>query len=279
MPHFYLGHGIGVNAAEMPMIGTDLGQEFDENFVLQPGMVLVLEPVVWEDGTGGYRSEEVLVITEEGWIRLTDYPYDPYGPISLKFCPTSARSGRAAAQRALEQMAAHDLDVLVLGRQANVRYVTGAPQLWVAGTRPFGPACVLVRETGAVHLLSTWDEGIPEDIPHENLYGISWNPMNTMSALAAHRRRCHRAARRNRRALTGFRAAAADRVPERRAGRRRAGHARPPAASRRPRRSPRCGSPSRWPSRRWRPRSPSCGRGSPNRRWPASSWRPPRPAG
>jgi Xaa-Pro dipeptidase len=79
LPHFYLGHGIGVNAAEMPMIGTDLGQEFDENFVLQPGMVLVLEPVVWEDGTGGYRSEEVLVITEGGWTRLTDYPYDPYG--------------------------------------------------------------------------------------------------------------------------------------------------------------------------------------------------------
>ncbi len=91
------------------------------------------------------------------------------------------RSGRR--RRALDQMAAHDLDVLVLGRQANVRYVTGAPQLWVAGTRPFGPTCVLVRATGAIHLLSTWDEGVPDDIPHENLYGISWNPMNTMSAL------------------------------------------------------------------------------------------------
>jgi Xaa-Pro dipeptidase len=80
-------------------------------------------------------------------------------------------------------MAAHDLDILVLGRQANVRYVTGAPQLWVAGTRPFGPGCVLVRATGAIHLLSTWDEGVPDDIPHENLYGISWNPMNTIAAL------------------------------------------------------------------------------------------------
>jgi Xaa-Pro dipeptidase len=79
LPHFYLGHGIGVNAAEMPMIGTDLGDEFDENYVLQPGMVLVLEPVVWEDGTGGYRSEEIVVITEEGWTKLTDYPYAPYG--------------------------------------------------------------------------------------------------------------------------------------------------------------------------------------------------------
>src|SRR3954465_6328588 len=91
------------------------------------------------------------------------------------------RSGRRA--RALNQMAAHDLDILVLGRQANVRYVTGAPQLWVAGTRPFGPTCVMVRESGEIHLLSTWDEGVPDDIPHENLYGISWNPLNTIANL------------------------------------------------------------------------------------------------
>jgi Xaa-Pro dipeptidase len=91
------------------------------------------------------------------------------------------RTGRR--ERALAQMEEHDLDVLVLGRQANVRYVSGAPQLWVAGTRPFGPTCVVVRETGAIHLLSTWDEGVPDDIPHENLYGIAWNPMNTIANL------------------------------------------------------------------------------------------------
>jgi len=91
------------------------------------------------------------------------------------------RTGRR--ERALAQMEKHDLDVLVLGRQANVRYVSGAPQLWVAGTRPFGPTCVVIRETGAIHLLSTWDEGVPDDIPHENLYGIAWNPMNTISVL------------------------------------------------------------------------------------------------
>ena len=39
----------------------------------------VLEPVVWEDGTGGYRSEEIIVITEDGYAPLTDYPYKPYG--------------------------------------------------------------------------------------------------------------------------------------------------------------------------------------------------------
>ncbi len=103
--------------------------------------------------------------------------------MSVEVCPDDRALRTGRRERVLEQMAAHDLDVLVLGRQANIRYVTGAPQLWVAGTRPFGPSCVLVRETGAIHLLSTWAEGVPDDIPHENLYGISWNPGNTISAL------------------------------------------------------------------------------------------------
>ena len=86
-------------------------------------------------------------------------------------------------ERALAQMEAHDLDALVLGRQANVRYISGAPQLWVVGTRPFGPICEFVRETGEIHLNSTWDEGIPAEIPHENLYGFAWNPMTLIGIL------------------------------------------------------------------------------------------------
>ncbi|WP_370329002.1 M24 family metallopeptidase [Mycolicibacterium hippocampi] len=86
-------------------------------------------------------------------------------------------------ERALAQMEAHDLDMLVLGRQANVRYISGAPQLWVVGTRPFGPICEFVRATGEIHLNSTWDEGIPEEIPHENLYGFAWNPMTLVGIL------------------------------------------------------------------------------------------------
>lgn len=78
LPHFYLGHGIGTGAAEMPMIGTDLGQEWDDNFVFPDGMLLVFEPIVWEDGTGGYRGEEIVVVTDGGWMPLTSYPYDPY---------------------------------------------------------------------------------------------------------------------------------------------------------------------------------------------------------
>ena len=79
VPHFYLGHGLGTNPAEKPFIGTDLGDAYDERQVLAPGMVVVLEPIAWEDGTGGYRSEEIVAITEDGFERLTDYPYTPYG--------------------------------------------------------------------------------------------------------------------------------------------------------------------------------------------------------
>lgn len=91
------------------------------------------------------------------------------------------RSGRR--ERALAQMAEHHLDILVLGRQANIRYVTGAPQLWIAGTRPFGPTCVLVRDTGDIYLNSTDDEGVPEEIGHDHLYGLAWNPLTLIDVL------------------------------------------------------------------------------------------------
>jgi Xaa-Pro dipeptidase len=91
------------------------------------------------------------------------------------------RSGRR--DRALAQMEEHGLDILVLGRQANIRYVTGAPQLWIAGTRPFGPMCVLVRGTGDIYLNSTDDEGVPEEIGHDHLYGLAWNPMTLIDVL------------------------------------------------------------------------------------------------
>ena len=78
MPHFYLGHGLGIDSAEMPYVGSDIGEAFDASLLLAAGMVLVLEPIVWEDGAAGYRSEEVLLVTEDGWEPMTDYPYDPF---------------------------------------------------------------------------------------------------------------------------------------------------------------------------------------------------------
>ena len=78
LPHLYLAHGIGVDSAEAPFIGTDLGAEFDETIVLAPGMVFVLEPVAWADGTGGYRSEEIVTVTADGYELLSDFHYEPY---------------------------------------------------------------------------------------------------------------------------------------------------------------------------------------------------------
>jgi Xaa-Pro aminopeptidase len=78
--HFYLAHGVGTDSAEMPLVGTDLGEAFDESQVLAPGMVLVLEPAIWDDGAAGYRSEDIVAITDDGWMPLSDHPYDPFGP-------------------------------------------------------------------------------------------------------------------------------------------------------------------------------------------------------
>jgi Xaa-Pro dipeptidase len=103
--------------------------------------------------------------------------------MATEVLPDNRALRNARRERALAQMAAHDLDILVLGRQANVRYVSGATQLWVAGTRPFGPICTVVGSTGEIHLNSTWDEGIPDDIPHEHLYGLAWNPMTLIEVL------------------------------------------------------------------------------------------------
>lgn len=86
--------------------------------------------------------------------------------------------------RALDEMTRRDVDVLVLGREGNARFVSAATRLWLAGTRPFAPGCVVVRETGAVHLLSVTDFGVPAEIPPERLYPMSWNPADIMGAVA-----------------------------------------------------------------------------------------------
>ncbi|EUA30915.1 metallopeptidase M24 family protein [Mycobacterium xenopi 3993] len=77
--HFYLAHGVGTESAEMPLIGTDFGEQFDEQLTMQPGMVVVLEPVIWDDGAAGYRAEDIVAVTDTGWIKLSDSVYDPYG--------------------------------------------------------------------------------------------------------------------------------------------------------------------------------------------------------
>jgi Xaa-Pro dipeptidase len=96
-----------------------------------------------------------------------------------------ARLRRERRRRLFDALAAEGMDALVLGRPANVRYASGARQLWRAGSAPFGPASVVVPETERVHLLSIWDEGVPPEINHEDLYPLTWNPANLLAALKA----------------------------------------------------------------------------------------------
>jgi Xaa-Pro aminopeptidase len=91
----------------------------------------------------------------------------------------------ARRDRVLDAAGAAGLDVLVLSRRDSVAYATGARGLWTAGTRPFGPAAVLAVAERTVHLLSTWDSGVPSEIGLDHLYGITWNPAVLGASLTA----------------------------------------------------------------------------------------------
>jgi Xaa-Pro aminopeptidase len=90
-------------------------------------------------------------------------------------------------ERVTAFMERHDLDALMLGREANVRYASGARRLWTASSRPFGPTCVVVRATGRVHLMtfSASYEGAPEEVPFDDVFCNSFNPGKLLEALAA----------------------------------------------------------------------------------------------
>ncbi|HWS44813.1 MAG TPA: M24 family metallopeptidase [Acidimicrobiia bacterium] len=85
----------------------------------------------------------------------------------------------------LRLMARDGVDALVLGREANARIVADTTRLWLAGTRPFAPGCVVVRTTGAVHVLANTDDAVPGGFPKECLFGITWNADKLVAALAA----------------------------------------------------------------------------------------------
>ena len=61
----------------------------------------------------------------------------------VEVLPDDAALRQARRARVLAEMEAADIDVLIVGREGNARYVSGAPRLWTAGSRAFGPGCVL----------------------------------------------------------------------------------------------------------------------------------------
>ena len=64
-----LGHGVGLEVHERPHLGR-LGDD------LMPGDVITLEPGCYRRGFGGCRLEDLVLITEDGYETLTDFPYD-----------------------------------------------------------------------------------------------------------------------------------------------------------------------------------------------------------
>ncbi len=77
---FGYGHSFGVLCH---YYGREAALELreDSQTVLEPGMVVSMEPMIMlpetMPGAGGYREHDILVITEEGNQNLTGFPYGP----------------------------------------------------------------------------------------------------------------------------------------------------------------------------------------------------------
>ncbi len=64
-----LGHGIGLETHEFPIIRAEGA---DKDVVLEEGMVFTIEPGLYRPGLGGVRWEDMVLMTENGPIRLND---------------------------------------------------------------------------------------------------------------------------------------------------------------------------------------------------------------
>jgi Xaa-Pro aminopeptidase len=64
-----LGHGVGLEVHEEPGMGITAQKQ------LLAGDVVTLEPGLYKQGVGGCRLEDLLLITEDGSVNLTDFPY------------------------------------------------------------------------------------------------------------------------------------------------------------------------------------------------------------
>lgn len=77
---FGYGHSFGILSH---YYGREAGLELREDIdtVLEPGMVVSIEPMIWipegTPGAGGYREHDILVVGEDGAENITKFPYGP----------------------------------------------------------------------------------------------------------------------------------------------------------------------------------------------------------
>jgi Xaa-Pro aminopeptidase len=66
----HTGHGIGLEGHEPPWLDRGNDEE------LRPGMVVSIEPGIYELGYAGFRHSDTAIITEDGYELVTYYPRD-----------------------------------------------------------------------------------------------------------------------------------------------------------------------------------------------------------
>ena len=77
---FGYGHSFGVLSH---YYGREAGLEFREDIetMLEPNMVVSIEPMIMipegQPGAGGYREHDILVVTADGALDITGFPYGP----------------------------------------------------------------------------------------------------------------------------------------------------------------------------------------------------------
>ncbi|MBW1945907.1 MAG: M24 family metallopeptidase, partial [Deltaproteobacteria bacterium] len=66
----FVGHGVGLELDEWPVIGRD------SEYILEQGMVIALEPKMVFPGEGVVGIENTFVVSEKGMEKLNQFPDD-----------------------------------------------------------------------------------------------------------------------------------------------------------------------------------------------------------